>query len=114
MKPLRVIHLTFGILATVLLVLIAAALVLGPLQNAQSSRIEDLGSKLQQSVETYRQAQGHYPDSLLQAITATSSPQRLAAESDAQKMAYRRTDSGYELSYKGWWYHYTVSVSNKR
>ena len=99
MKPRRAIHLIFGILATVPLVLIVASLVLTPLQNAESSRIESLGSNMQQGLEEFRQEFGHYPDSF-RAGTAGRSPQ------------YKRTDSGYELSYRGWWCHYTLSVSN--
>ena len=99
MKPRRAIHLIFGILAAVPLALIAASLVLTPLQNAESRRIESLGSELQQSLEAFRQEQGYYPDSL-QAVIARRSPQ------------YKRTDSGYELSYSGWWCHYTLFVSN--
>jgi hypothetical protein len=112
MKPLRVIHLVFGVLAMVPLVLIVATLILTPLQNVASSRIESLGRQLQQSLEAYRQTQGHYPESLLQAISATSSSQGLGAQPDLQKMTYKRADAGYELSYRGWWCQYTLSVSN--
>ena len=112
MKPLRAIHVIFGILAIVPLVLIAASLVLTPLQNAESSRVESLGSELQQSLEAYHQGQGHYPDSLLQAVTAGRSPQTPEAQPDLREVTYKRTNSGYELSYKGRWCHYTLSVSN--
>ncbi len=99
MKLRRSVHVMFGGLAALPLALIAASLVLTPLQNAESRRIESLGSESQQKLEAFRKEHGHYPDSL-PAVTAGRSPQ------------YRRTDSGYELSYKGWWCHYALSVSN--
>jgi len=112
MKPFRIIRLLFGVLALVLLASIAAALLLPPFQNAEFLRIEALQTKLQQRLEAYRQAEGHYPDSLLQALTVTNLPRGLRAQSDIRKMRYNRTESGYEVSYKGRWYHYTLSVSN--
>jgi hypothetical protein len=80
------------------LVLIAAALVLTPVQKVASLRIEGLGGRMQQSLEAYRQADGRYPDSLVQAISEASSPQGLGAQPDLRKMTYKRGDSGYELS----------------
>jgi hypothetical protein len=112
MKPFRIIHFLFGVLASVPLVMIAAALVLSPFQNAESSRIEGLQTELQQSLEAYRQARGHYPDSLLQALTMTNCPRELRAQSDMRKMTYKHTEAGYDVSYNGRWYHSTLSVSN--
>ena len=51
MKPFRVVHLIFGVLALIPLLLIAAALVLPPFQNAESSRIEGLQKHLQEQLE---------------------------------------------------------------
>ena len=111
MKPLRIIHLVFGVLALVPLLLIAAALVLPTFQNAESSRIEGLQEGLQRKLEAYRYARGHYPDSL-ERLTFTNSPQEIPAQPDLRKMTYRHSESSYELSYRGRWYHYTLSVSN--
>ena len=112
MKPFRAIHLLFGILAVIPLAYIAAALVLPPFQHAESSRIEGLEARLERTLEAYRQARGHYPDSLQQALAVANSPHEVRVESDVRKMVYSHTDSGYELSYTGRWYSFTLSVSN--
>ncbi len=109
MKPFRIIHLLFGILALVPPLFIATILIVAPLQNSERTRVEGLQTKLRQNLEAYRQTQGRYPDSLLEALATTNSPQ---TQPDIRRMTYGRAESGYELSYKGRWYHYTLSVSN--
>jgi type II secretory pathway pseudopilin PulG len=97
------IHLVVGVLAAVPVALIAATLVLSPLQNAECSRIERLGEDLKDSLESYRQAHGSYPSSL-QAVASPSLPQN--------GMVYKQMGSGYDVSFRGRWYDFTLSVSN--
>lgn len=111
MKPFRIVHMVFGALAAVPLLWLAAALVLPPFRDAEMSRIEGLQACLERKLEAYRGTAGHYPDSL-QALAFTNSPQEFRAQSDAKRMTYSRMDSGYQLSYEGFWYNYTLSVSN--
>jgi type II secretory pathway pseudopilin PulG len=111
MKPFRIVQMLFGVFATLLLLLIAAGWLLPPFQNAENSRIEGLQNYLERALDEYRNAKGSYPDSL-QALAFTYSPQEVRAQSDMKKMSYIRKDSGYQLSFKGFWYDYTLSVSN--
>ena len=113
MRPLRIIHLIFGVLALVPLLLIGAALVLPAFQNAESSRIEGLQACVRSKLEAYRYAKGNYPDTL-QALSFTNSPREIRAQPDLGKMTYNHSNSGYELAYTGRWYHYhySLSVSN--
>ena len=103
MKSLRMIHLVVGVLAAIPVALIAETLVLSPLQNAECVRVERLGENLKESLETYRQAHGSYPD-LIQAVASPSWPQNA--------MVYNHVGSGYEVSFQGRWYCFTLSVSN--
>jgi type II secretory pathway pseudopilin PulG len=97
------IHLVVGVLAAILVALIAGTLVLSPLQNAERARIERLRENLKESLETYRQANGSYPDSL-QAVASPSWPQK--------GVVYNHIGSGYEVSFEGRWYSFALSVSN--
>jgi hypothetical protein len=82
---------------------IAATLVSSSLQDAECSRIGRWGTDLKDSLETYRQAHGSYPDSL----QALSSPNLTQIGT-----VYTRMDSGYEFAFQGRWYDYRLSVSN--
>lgn len=107
MRPLRTIHVAAGVLAFVLAALmgsgIVLALVLSPLQNAECSRIETSASDLKHQLETYRRAHGSYPDSL---------PGVALADSFRNRVVYQHTASSYEVSVKGRWHEYMLSVSN--
>ncbi len=111
MKPFRIVHMLFGVLAAFPLLLIAAGLILPPFRNAESSRIEGLQMHLERTLGEYRSAKGSYPDSL-QGLAFTNSSQEAQAQSDLKRMTYIRKDSGYQLSYKGFWCDYMLSVSN--
>jgi hypothetical protein len=98
MKPLRMVHFVIGVLAVVLIALVAAMMVLSPLQNSECARIERLGEALRDKLETYRQVHGAYPDSL-QAVDFPNRP--------LKRMSYTHRGSGYEISVQGRWYDYT-------
>ena len=112
MKPLRIIHLLFGLLAVIPVAYLASALILPPFQSAESLRIESLAAQVGRSVETYHQARGHYPDTIEQALTLAGTPRGLPAEPEIRKMGYSHTDCGFEFSYTGRWYRYTLKVTN--
>ena len=111
MKPLRIIHVLFGTFALVPLLVIGATMVLSVYQNADLSRVEGLQAFFRKELQVYHEAKGYYPDSL-QALTFTNSPQKFLAQPNLRRTTYRRTDSGYELSCRGWWCRSTLSVSN--
>lgn len=110
-KPFRTVHTLAGILATIPVLLIVAAVVLLPFQKTESAYIGELQTCVERKVEAYRRATGSYPGSL-QALSFTNTPQEIAARPYLKKMAYSREERSYELSYKGLWYHYALSVSN--
>jgi type II secretory pathway pseudopilin PulG len=103
MKPLRMVKFVAGVLAAVLVAMIAAPFVLSSFRNEEWSRIERLGQDVKASLESYRHTHGAYPDSL-QALASLSLPQNGAI--------YKRVGSGYEFSFEGRWYDYRLSVSN--
>ena len=111
MKSLRGIHFVFGVLALILLLWIATAIVLPPFQEAERSRIEEMRQELQQKLGAYHEAKGHYPDST-DSLPFTNSRQGTRSQPKLREVKYRRADAGYELSYAGRWYNYTLSVSS--
>lgn len=111
MKPLRVVHFVFGVLVFVLLVFLAGALLFIPFQNAEISRGEGLERCLQRELAKYHNATGHYP-STLTALTFADSNDANLLRPRLRKVSYRATVSGYFLSFKGWWYCFTLSISD--
>lgn len=55
---------------------------------------------VEQKVEAYHQATGHYPDSMA-VLSFTNSPQELEMASDLQKIRYRRTADSYAVGWDG-------------
>jgi type II secretory pathway pseudopilin PulG len=95
---------------TILIVLGVVVLAVAPMLIVDSykarkvqqefERMTTVKSVVEEKVEAYRKANGHYPDSLA-VLSFTNSPQEIEMLPDLKKIRYRRTDADYVVGWDG-------------
>jgi hypothetical protein len=63
-------------------------------------RMYEVKAVVEQKLEAYHQATGHYPDSI-DVLAFTNSPQEIEMLPDLKKIRYRRTPSDYAIGWDG-------------
>jgi hypothetical protein len=107
---MRAIGYIFGVMVVAMACMFAWNIYPSAKIQREALRTDALFSQISNRLEAHRQTVGQYPDSLA-ALTLTN-PADLA---DIQKIVYRRTGSGYALSYTGFGgYHKSSVFSDER
>jgi hypothetical protein len=95
---------------TILIVLGVAVLAIAPMlivdnykawkSRQEFKRMYEVKAVVEQKVEAYHQATGHYPDTLA-VLSFTNSPQEIEMSADLKKIRYRRTPSDFAVGWDG-------------
>ena len=93
---------TFYVIMGVIVLVVAPMLIVNSYQARKAKqefrRMNAVKLVVEQKVEAYHQATGHYPDSIA-VLSFTNSPQEIEMASDLRKIRYRRTADSYAV---GW------------
>jgi hypothetical protein len=100
MKPLRFIHVFFGVAAIAILSTLAWVAYESARSHKESLRIDKTQNALEERLAAYLRANGHYPASL-QMLAFTNPPEDNRLLADVRRITYRQTASGYELLCRG-------------
>jgi type II secretory pathway pseudopilin PulG len=100
MKRYRLILIVFGII----ILSVAPMLVIDGYKARKArqefERMYQVKATVEQKVEAYHQATGHYPDTI-DVLSFTNSPQEIGMLPDLKKIRYRRTTSDYAVGWDG-------------
>jgi len=95
---------TIPIVLSIIVLAVAPMLIVDSYQARKAQqefkRMNEVKAVVEQKVEAYHQATGHYPDSI-DALSFTNSPQEIEMLPDLKKIRYRRTPSDYAVGWDG-------------
>jgi hypothetical protein len=105
-------HFLFGIFVCAIVLPLTWNYVKTTRIQAEQSRVTIAEDILTRKLEVYHMAHGSYPDSIA-ALTFTNSGLEIQVQPDIQQIKYRRTQTGYTLSYESI-LGYSSTVSNEQ
>ena|SRR5215469_16303784 len=100
MKPFRYFLIVFGVGILAIVPFLVTDLSRAQRSQAEFKRMMFVKRAVEEKVETYKQATGHYPDSMA-ALSFTNSPQEIEMIPDLKKIRYRHTGTSYDVGYDG-------------
>ena len=110
MKTSRLVHVSIGIVAVGLLLLMGWGLFSSQLRNEEQSRVENVQNVLEKKLDAYYKTKDEYPGSL-QVLGLTNSQGDALVLRAVRRTTYHHTRSSYTLSYDGS-FHSAYSISN--